>query len=138
MNDDKLRILVLTKIYELNRKQEASHLWRQDKIFADVEPTQMNFCFQYLGTLNLITVSYANKKGIYNYSPEVITGKGIDIVESLMKGFAKKIGEKIAQNSTGVLDKVVVFLTEYSIKQDILDMLIKLFNEIIQKLMSIF
>ncbi len=138
VKDEQLRILVLTKLYELNRKQESVSNIKNDEIFNDVEPSQLNFCFQYLGTLHLIDNSYSHERGIYRYDPQIITGKGIDIVESLMSSLGKKIKDTVFQNATSSIDKVVIFLADFSTKQDIWDMLIQFFNTLIEKLMVIF
>lgn len=135
MKDKQLQILVLTKLYQLNRNQENANTLKKDAVFEDIDPKQLNFCFQYLGTMKLIDNAYSNNRGVYYYIPQTITGTGMDIVESLMSKISSK--NKIFENASSVIDKITVFLVEASTNSDIWDALIKIFNQLIKALMGI-
>ncbi|PBO85311.1 MAG: hypothetical protein COA77_04240 [Thaumarchaeota archaeon] len=138
MKDGQLRILVLTKLYELNRNHASVHELEKNMLFQGIEPNQLNFCFQYLGTLNLIQNASTNHVGIYNFSPQFITGKGIDIVESLMLDIKTKIKNNLFEKAHSVIEKIPIFLAEASVNQDLWDMLIVIFDKLIKAIMVIF
>lgn len=138
MKDEQLRILVLTKLYEYNRNHYTTSHFKSDKIFEGGEPNQLNFCFQYLGTLGLIENSTSVTGGVYDFNPKIITGKGIDIVESLMLKITTTMKNKLFEEASSVIEKIPIFLAEALVNQDIWDTLIKIFNELIKALMVIF
>ena len=74
MDDNKLRILVLTKLYQINRKHEDAKNLKDDPLIKNVDEAQLNFCYQYLGTLNLINFSYTNHESVYFFSATVYHG----------------------------------------------------------------
>ena len=138
MKDKQLRILVLTKLYEFNRNHVSIRNLDKNVIFSEVDSNQLNFAFQYLGTLNLIENATVNRGGISTFYPQIITGKGIDIVESLMLGIKTKIKNEIFEKASSVIEKIPIFLAEASANQDIWDALIVIFDKLIKALMVIF
>ena len=110
----------------------------KNTIFDGVDSNQMNFCLQYLGTLNLIQTSSRHSAGLTSYNPEVITGKGIDIVENLMLDIKTKIKSELFQKAHSVIEKIPIFLAEASVNQDLWDALIVIFEKLIKALMVIF
>ena len=138
MKDKQLRILVLTKLYELNRNHASVNDFKKLITFDKVEPNQLNFCFQYLGTLNLIENGTVNRGGMYEFSPQIITGKGIDIVEYLMLEIKSKIKNEIFEKASSVIEKIPIFLAEALVNQDLWDALIVIFDKLIKALTFIF
>ena len=136
MEDKKLRILFLTKLYEYNRTHYSTLQLVKDSIFDGVDSNQMNFCLQYLGTINLIQTSSRHSAGLTSYNPEVITGKGIDIVESIVSEI--KIKNEIFEKASSVIEKIPIFLAEALTNQDLLDAIIIIFDKLIEALKVIF
>ena len=136
MEDKQLRILFLTKLYEYNRNGASVLELVRNVIFDKVDSNQMNFCLQYLGTLNLIQTSERHGAGLTSYNPEVITGKGIDIVESLV--LRSDIKNKLFEKASTVIEKIPIFLAEVSANQDLLNTIIEIFDKLIQALTVIF
>jgi len=136
MEDKQLRILFLTKLYEHNRNGASVHNLEQNAIFDGVDSNQMNFCLQYLGTLNLIQTSYRHGGGLTRFTPEVITGKGIDIVESLVSEI--KIKNEIFEKASSVIERIPIFLNEVLTNQELLNAIIAIFDRLIEALKIIF
>jgi len=137
MEDKQLRILALTKLYEYNRTHYSVQNFEKDAVFQGVEPNELNFAFQYLGTQGLILNGVVSSNGLHHFNPQYITGKGIDIVESLMLGITTKIKDKLVKDASSVLEKIPIFLAEAAKNQDLWDALIKIFDGLIEKLQFI-
>ncbi len=136
MEDKQLRILFLTKLYEYNRNGASVLDLVKNTIFDGVDSNQMNFCLQYLGTLNLIQTSSRHGGGLTSYDPEIITGKGIDIVESLVSEI--KIKNEVFEKASSVIEKIPIFLAEVLKNQELLDAIIVIFDKLIEALKVIF
>ena len=136
MEDKQLRILFLTKLYEYNRNGASVRGLVQNTIFDKVDSNQMNFCLQYLGTLNLIQTSSRHSAGLTSFTPEIITGKGIDIVESLISEI--KIKNEVFEKASSVIEKIPIFLAEVLTNQELLNTIIAIFDRLIEALKIIF
>ena len=87
-----------------------------------------------MGTQGLIINGVVSSNGLHNFNPQYITGKGIDIVESLMLGITGKIKDKLVKDAYTVLEKIPIFLAEAAENQDLWDVLIKIFDKLIKEL----
>jgi len=134
MEDKQLRILILTKLYEFNRTHYSVQEFDKNLIFRGVDPNQLNFAFQYLGTHGLILNGVVSQNGLVNFNPQYITGKGIDIVESLMSGITGKIKDKLVKDAYSVVEKIPIFLAEALENQDLWDAIIVIFDKLIEAL----
>lgn len=139
MKDAQLRILFLSKLYESNRNGASILNIKEDELFKDVDENQWNFCFQYLGTLNLIQYSSSNRgAGLYTFNPLYIAGKGIDIVESLMEKITTKLKNSVIENSSSVVEKIPIFIAHTLENPDFWDTVIEIFEKLIDAMMVIF
>jgi len=134
MEDKQLRILVLTKLYQHNRQGASIKNFTEDKIFEGVDEKQFNFCYQYLGTQNLIEYESSGGGGLWSFSPLFIKGQGMDIVESLISKISDKIKNSLIKNTSSVIEKIPIFLAESLTNLDLWDAAIQIFDKLIQAL----
>lgn len=86
-----------------------------------------------MGTQGLIVNGVVSQNGLHNFNPQYITGKGIDIVESLMLDISTKIKNKLG-NASSAIEKIPIFLAEALTNPDLWNTLIEIFDELIRQL----
>ena len=138
MDDKKLRILILTKLYELNRQKQDFRNDIFEVIDKEVSPEQLNFAFQYLGTSGLIENASSHNGGVYKFYPQLIKGKGIDLIENLVTKTAEKIKNESLINASTMLDKILIFATNILTNPDFFETALKIFDKLIEALQIIF